>query len=352
MPSRQKQLDLKHAAGGDDGDQGGRKGRGKGKGKGRGRGRGRGGKGGNDDPKPRNQSKRKDESKHDEEDTKRKTKRSKTADPKGGDWNQEWQDHWVEEWGEDWEAQGWNQADKSWGACAWWDGNKSISDLKHETPQAVDANAEQRDNTKKTHSKGKGSTSKTPAASSSGTSPAAKSKPKGKEQAKKNSKVLHKPAAAKPRRTTRTDDKVVAKAAKEKETEQKTNKEIPEEVIYVPVGQKKQVKTMVEFWKRIQNIAPKDQEDTKFAIKTLLLTPTHCSLNIYWSRGSVGVKCCTLKKDFAYFTCTKDNRTWQTRMAIACKAAEIMVPCMQLPVSHFVVLHVRRTVSYTRDATK
>lgn len=318
MPSRQSQLDLKHATAGQDGDQGGGRGRGRGRGKGRGRGRGAG-KGGNDDPKPKSRSKRKDEDKHEEEDTKNTKKRTKKADPKHTDPNQEWYQHWVNEWGEDWEGQGWNQADKRWDEYAWWDGNKSIDELKRETTPPVDAPVD---------TPPEASNSKAPAASSSKTSPAAKSKGERKEKVKKVEKAFRRPAAAKAPQKT---DKVVAQADKEKKTEKKKGPtgeaEVPEEIIRVPVGQKKQVKAMVEFWKRIQSIAPNKDEDTKFALQMILQTPTNCTLNVYWSRGSVGVKCCTLKKDFAYFTCPKaENRTWQMRMAISCKAAEIMVP--------------------------
>ena len=82
-----------------------------------------------------------------------------------------------------------------------------------------------------------------------------------------------------------------------------------------------QVKEIMEFAKKLEELDPADSK-TRETIRGELMKFPNCKLNIYWTRPACGLG---LKKgqDFGYYGFVSDT-CWAQRIAVCCKACEIL----------------------------
>ena len=331
---------MKHAKEKAEGEQSGR-----GRGRGKGRGRGRGGKGRgkarvDDSSQVAGQSGKSSKRKQDKEDTNqdcaKKTRRSKVQTQQDKDWNAEWDGHWCEEWGEDWE-QGWNQPEKDWDRYAWWDGKDSLSKIA-EQKEGNGATQEPANETTtkaapksrtKSEAAPKGSAKSQAAPKRSAKSkavpkPKAKSEaaPKGSPKAKAvraNKATSSKPKGNQPdkAKSTKTNGESKVETPKKRKPSQVFNITTPRPDMVAEAAA-----MLVTFGETLVDV---EQDNMRTAIRSQLSGSESCSLNIYWSRNAVGLKCSTVKKDIAYFRAATHAGPLTARMGIACKAADLLV---------------------------
>lgn len=323
------------------------KGRGRGKGKGRGRGRGKD-KGdteemGDDDntgkaaPGPKPKETRQNSRKKSAPEATAKSKSNKKAKtnpvtPSGAKdetWKHwdgvdaEWHDHWEEDWGEGvfYGWAGWDVT-KAWDKAAWDDGRASLYSLHEEKVPKVNRRV-----------RGKQAE---PTGASAKTAEAGHGK---KPPTKKRSKEVKK------------KDKVEAPKVREKETaktkSKKSKSKVPKvepqvEVTQVVVGsmtdkRTEDVQKLLEDFGRNyfdnvdEGITAKDLKEFKQEIKEQTIGAMEfkeCKFNPYWKRPAAGVTSISQQKDFAYFYFPVEGASWCLRLAVAFKAAELMVPCL------------------------
>ena len=296
--SREEQLRMK--SGDANGEQPGTaRGRGKGRGRGRGRGRSRG-RGQNDLPEAKSSRKKPE---------RRKASKSWDSDP-AWDWSQEHDANWVDEWGEEWDYQGWGTTEKCWDGYAWY---SSKADA-HSLASGIETE------TKAKKSKGKGAV------------PAAREAEEGSKPKKQKGVDAEKPpkqsgaeeSAEPKKRGVEKKESGAPKRKKSKGAGQEQSRE-------------QQIDDMVAFG---ESFADMDDayDDARITIREKLPKRESCHLNIYKPpRIYCGVK---LKgkggKDFAHFNTGASPGVPDTlRMAITCKAADMLVPRLQTVKSIF-----------------
>ena len=334
--SREEQLSAESSKG---------RGRGKGKGRGRGRGKGKGDTRKKDDddntskaaterkPKEPRQNSRKKSA----PETTAKSKSNKKAKtipvtPSGAKdetWDHwdgvdaEWHEHWEEEWGEG-PHYGWAGWDNSqvWDKAAWEDGRASLYSLHEEKVPEV----KRRVRGKQTEPTG--ASAKT-AEAENGKKPRTNKRSK---EVKKTDKV--KVAKDSGKETTKTK----SKKSKNKVPQVEPQVEVTQVVVGSMVDKRTEdlQKILEDFGRNYfdevdDGITRADLKEFKQEIKEQTIGAMafkECKFNPYWKRPAAGVRSITQQKDFAYFYFPVEEASWCLCLAVAFKAAQLMVPCL------------------------
>lgn len=334
--SREEQLSAESSKG---------RGRGKGKGRGRGRGKGKGDTRKKDDddntskaaterkPKEPRQNSRKKSA----PETTAKSKSNKKAKtipvtPSGAKdetWDHwdgvdaEWHEHWEEEWGEG-PHYGWAGWDNSqvWDKAAWEDGRASLYSLHEEKVPEV----KRRVRGKQTEPTG--ASAKT-AKAENGKKPRTNKRSK---EVKKTDKV--KVAKDSGKETTKTK----SKKSKNKVPQVEPQVEVTQVVVGSMVDKRTEdlQKILEDFGRNYfdevdDGITRADLKEFKQEIKEQTIGAMafkECKFNPYWKRPAAGVRSITQQKDFAYFYFPVEEASWCLCLAVAFKAAQLMVPCL------------------------
>lgn len=336
----QLQMKAKTKATDDTGEEKAPKGRGRGKGKGRGRGRGGQGKG--------NQVKQDPEG-TEAEPSAPPEKRKRT--PKGKHKEEDWaawgtDGAWAQGWGDDdWDEEGW-----AWDSLAWWDSQCTTAELgqpdhkkaktnksrKASTTQAADASTGEHTKEEDKVKDGKKKKTCTPQDEEMTAKPVTTDEtetPASRKSKNKSGKTAQQKKMEKIRRDKATpmDKPKPVKTSKSKRgREASTHTEAaPADIPSLddlPVRKQKRVVQIMSFMAGFKNM---EDDAAQLLMRGRLEDFKACRMNVYWTRGAVGLHMRKERKDFAYFRplCRSDFKCPpKFQMAAAMKGAEILAP--------------------------
>lgn len=257
-------------------------------------------------------------------------------------WQDEWEEHWYEEWGDDWDWTNWEEDGKEWDKYAWAEGKASLNEIdpagkvpgKRKGRRVEESHHEQCKKPKNTETKKAPEETKRKRDDEQKEATASASKAKKGSAPKAGTSVEATGSSEAPKKTKNKDKVANTAASKDKEKKprrsSKTDEQKDDSACHkVPETREGQHKAMIKFAKMFEQF--EDVEEVKQGIRDALTTTSHVRLNIYWTRNSVGIRSHLEERDVAFISLGGARGVSKTaRIAITCKAADILVPRLNL----------------------